>query len=330
VSPQPRVTVGIPVFRGERFVAEALASLRAQTWRDFKAIVSVDGGDERSAAICRTFEADPRFRVVLHPERLGFAGNFNWLIGRSDTEFFLYLSQDDRLDPAFLATHVAHADRCRDALVVYPDMRWFGEKQSLDHEPEFHGSPAARVIAQLQHGHWRAFHGLIRAEGLRSAGPLIADSSDAIFEDVIWFTRMMRFGTARRVPQALYVKRLHADAVSRRQGQWPRDRVRRGWLHAWSHLLTAALPAAADRRDARRMLEVAVQRVAVHAPDMAWFFDPSRLDRHERLALLADFLERVAQNPASDLPPLLGMDWPGIRCWSMQVLGLETAAAPGA
>jgi GT2 family glycosyltransferase len=323
LSPKPRVTVGIPVFRGERFIADALGSLVAQTSRDFKAVMSVDGGDERSAAICRTFEGDPRFRLVVHPERLGFAGNFNWLMEQSDSEFFVYLSQDDRLAPAYLETLVACADRDPDVLVVYPDMQWFGEKTSVDHEPEFHGLPAERVIAQLHQGHWRAFHGLIRAEALKLAGPLITGSPDAIFEDVVWFTRIMRFGTAHRVPEALYVKRLHAEAVSRKQGQWPQDRIRRAWLEAWGNLLAAALPAATTGHDVQRMLEVALQRVAVHAPDMAWFFDPSRLNQHERWMVVGSFLGRIAENPTIDLPALLGTSWRDIQRWSLLATRLE-------
>jgi glycosyltransferase involved in cell wall biosynthesis len=323
VNAKPRVTVGIPVFRGEKFVATAIESLATQTSRDFKAIISVDGADEGSAAICRASELDPRFRVVLQPARLGFAGNFNWLIERLDTEFFVYLSQDDRLDPAYIETLVAHADRHPDALVVYPDLQWFGEKQSLDREPEFQGSAFDRVIAQLKNGHWRAFHGLLRAEAVKLAGPLVTGSPDGIFEDVVWFTKVMRSGTARGVPHALYLKRLHAEAVSRRQTAWPRARVRRAWLGAWSNLIEAALPAAANLDDVRRMFTLVLKRVALHAPDMAWFFDPSRLDQHERWSLVTGFLERVEQNEAIDLPPRFGMDWGGIRRWSLQTTGLE-------
>ena len=77
-----RINVGIPVFRGEAFVAEALESLRAQTFGDFTATVSIDGGDAHSAALCRRFESDPRFQVIVQPERLGFARHLNWLEGR--------------------------------------------------------------------------------------------------------------------------------------------------------------------------------------------------------------------------------------------------------
>jgi glycosyltransferase involved in cell wall biosynthesis len=312
----------MPVFRGEKWVSDALESLKAQTFGDFQTLVSVDGRDEASAAICRPLEDDARFRVVVQPERLGFVGNFNWLIERLDTEFFLYLSQDDRLDPECLATLVVDADRHPDALIVYPAVQWFDAKQSFDPEPEIHGTAFGRVIAQLKQGHWRAIHGLLRANAVQLAGPLIADSPDSVFEDVVWFTKMMRFGTARCSPRALYFKRLHAEAVSRKQAGWPRSRARRAWLSAWSQLVTAGLAAAENRDDVRQILEAVLKRFAVHAPDMAWFFNPAGLSPDERRELVTDFLERLRQNEAMELTIPFGMDWDGIRRWSLQTIGL--------
>jgi glycosyltransferase involved in cell wall biosynthesis len=313
VSAKPRVSVGVPVFRGERWVSDALQSLRAQTFPDFNAVVSVDGRDEASAAICRHFESDPRFRVAVQPARLGFAGNFNWLVEWLDTEFFIYLSQDDRLDAQCLATLVADADDHPDALIVYPAVQWFDAKQSFDVEPEIHGTAFARVIAQLAQGHWRAIHGLMRAKTAQLAGPLVADSPDSIFEDVVWFTKVMRLGTARCVPDAVYLKRLHAEAVSSKQAGWPQSRARRAWLRAWTQLVAAALPAAASDDDVRRIIDTAVKRLAVDAPDMAWFFNPARLGQDQRRELVVDFVEHLRQNAAVNRILPLEIDWSGIR-----------------
>jgi glycosyltransferase involved in cell wall biosynthesis len=66
----PRITVGLPVYRGADLVPKALDCLQRQTFRNFEAIISVDGGDEETAVACRPFLADPRFRMVIHPQRL--------------------------------------------------------------------------------------------------------------------------------------------------------------------------------------------------------------------------------------------------------------------
>ena len=59
-----------------------------QTFGDFETIISVDGGDLETAAVCRPFLSDPRFRMVVHSERLDWFGNFNWLLQQPLNEFF--------------------------------------------------------------------------------------------------------------------------------------------------------------------------------------------------------------------------------------------------
>ena len=75
----PRITVALPVYKGADLVAKALDCLQRQTFSNFEAIISVDGGDAETAAACRPFLADPRFRMIVHSERLDWVGNFNWL-----------------------------------------------------------------------------------------------------------------------------------------------------------------------------------------------------------------------------------------------------------
>jgi glycosyltransferase involved in cell wall biosynthesis len=59
------VTIGIPVYRGERFVAETVDTVVAQTYRDWDVVFSVDGPDPASEAVCGRYLDDPRFRLVV-------------------------------------------------------------------------------------------------------------------------------------------------------------------------------------------------------------------------------------------------------------------------
>ena len=85
-----RITVGLPVYKGADLIPKALDCLQRQTFGNFEAIISVDGNDAETAAACRPFLADPRFRMVVHPERLDWVGNFNWLLQQDLKEFFCY------------------------------------------------------------------------------------------------------------------------------------------------------------------------------------------------------------------------------------------------
>ena len=64
----PRVTVLLPVHDAERFLAEAVESLLAQSFRDFELLAIDDGSRDGSAAILDAYaRRDPRVRVVRRP-----------------------------------------------------------------------------------------------------------------------------------------------------------------------------------------------------------------------------------------------------------------------
>ena len=90
-----RITVGLPVYKGADLIPKALDCLQRQTFGNFEAIISVDGNDAETAAACRPFLADPQFRMVVHPERLDWVGNFNWLLQQDIKDFFCYRQHDD-------------------------------------------------------------------------------------------------------------------------------------------------------------------------------------------------------------------------------------------
>ena len=96
---RPLVSIGVPIYRGERFLAETLHCIEAQTYRDFCVLMSLDGPDPACEAICRPFLDDSRFRLVVQPRRLGWVGHFNWLLSQAEGDFWYYHQQDDLTDP---------------------------------------------------------------------------------------------------------------------------------------------------------------------------------------------------------------------------------------
>ncbi|MEO8484799.1 MAG: glycosyltransferase [Betaproteobacteria bacterium] len=104
----PVVSVVVPVFRSERFVAATIRSVLAQTLRTFELIVVDDGSPDRSIEICRTF-ADPRIRYVHQPNR-GLAAARNAGIRHARGRYIALLDSDDLWAPEKLAHQVAHLE----------------------------------------------------------------------------------------------------------------------------------------------------------------------------------------------------------------------------
>ena len=104
----PTVSVVMPVYNVEAYVAEAIASVLAQTFTDFELLIVDDGGNDRSVEICCGFD-DPRIRIISQPNR-GLAGARNTGIIEARGRYIALLDSDDRWLPEKLALHVIHLE----------------------------------------------------------------------------------------------------------------------------------------------------------------------------------------------------------------------------
>jgi len=107
----PRVSIGVPVFNGEPFVEEALASLLAQTFRDFELIIADNASTDRTESICQAFaRRDPRIRYIRHARNLGAPENWNYVARAARGVYFKWASANDSCAPTMLAESIAALD----------------------------------------------------------------------------------------------------------------------------------------------------------------------------------------------------------------------------
>ncbi|GGQ72320.1 glycosyltransferase family 2 protein [Kitasatospora griseola] len=95
----PRLSVVVPVYNVERYLAECLDSIAAQSFADFECVLVDDGSTDSSAAVAEQYTArDPRFRLVRQPNRgLGAARNTGVRHLAHDTEYVAFVDSDDTL-----------------------------------------------------------------------------------------------------------------------------------------------------------------------------------------------------------------------------------------
>jgi CDP-glycerol glycerophosphotransferase len=95
----PRISVVVPVYNVERYLAECLRSLRAQTVRDYEVVMVEDGSTDGSAAIAEEFaERDPRFRLVVQ-ENGGLGHARNTGVRHAGGELLAFVDSDDVVTP---------------------------------------------------------------------------------------------------------------------------------------------------------------------------------------------------------------------------------------
>lgn len=102
---EPAVSVIVPCHNGGRFLDGMLASLAAQTFRDFE-IVIVDNGSTEAATLEKLGSLDPKCVRVVHQENRYLPGARNRGFREARAGFVVPLDCDDRLEPAFLAEAV--------------------------------------------------------------------------------------------------------------------------------------------------------------------------------------------------------------------------------
>jgi glycosyltransferase involved in cell wall biosynthesis len=114
-EPQPmlKVSVVIPVYNAERFVAATLMSVLQQDYEAFEVIVVDDGSHDRSVAIVSRFaQEDQRIRLIQTPNQ-GVAAARNRAIAAASGDLIAPIDADDLWHPQFLAQHVQLHQRYR-------------------------------------------------------------------------------------------------------------------------------------------------------------------------------------------------------------------------
>ncbi|WP_125131195.1 glycosyltransferase family 2 protein [Microbacterium sp. 10M-3C3] len=120
LATRPRVSVVIPCFRYERYVAEAVGSALAQDHVEVEVIVVDDASPDRSAAVVREIAAtDARVRLIENAVNRGAVETFNTGLAEVTGAYVVRLDADDALTPGSLARAVALAEAHPSVGLVY-------------------------------------------------------------------------------------------------------------------------------------------------------------------------------------------------------------------
>jgi len=111
------VSVIIPVYKVEKYIATTLNSVLEQTYKDFELLIIDDGSPDRSIEICQQF-TDSRIKIVRQENR-GLAGARNTGVRHAQGKYLAFLDADDLWLPAKLAKHVEHLDNSPDVGVSF-------------------------------------------------------------------------------------------------------------------------------------------------------------------------------------------------------------------
>jgi glycosyltransferase involved in cell wall biosynthesis len=211
---KPKVTIAVPVFNGDNYLAETLDSVLSQTFQNFEVVIADNGSTDGTEKICRDYAArDPRIQIHRSEVNLGVTRNFIRVVGFSSAEYFMYLAHDDKLAPSFLEQCVAVLDTHPDVVLCYPKAieidtqgnALYKKEQFLDADcPRPH--KRFRQMIRMDHNCESQF-GLIRADVLKKT-VIFAPIPDG---DRIMLAELSLYGKYYRVSDYLFLHREHAD-----------------------------------------------------------------------------------------------------------------------
>lgn len=218
----PRVSIGMPVWNGARWLEETLGTLRAQTLSDFELIISDNASTDETQAICARHAAeDRRIRHYRNERNIGVNRNHVGLVALARAEYFKWASSHDLCDRRFLECCVAALEAEPGAVLAYPNTLVFSEslEDARPYEEEVAASQesaAARFAHVLCNTRMNnAMHGVFRTRMLRRAHAM----GSYWGADIVMMAELALFGKFVQVPEGLFFRRVSKESFTPMRSQ---------------------------------------------------------------------------------------------------------------
>jgi glycosyltransferase involved in cell wall biosynthesis len=114
-----KVSIGLPVYNGQNYLAQAIESVLAQTYSNFELIICDNASEDDTPQICKKYEKlDSRVRYVRNQANIGAAANHNKTYELATGGYFKWISHDDLLAPRYLEACVAALNKDPGAILA--------------------------------------------------------------------------------------------------------------------------------------------------------------------------------------------------------------------
>ena len=135
LSRPPKVSVGLAVYNGERYLHDAISSIVTQTFRDFELIICDNDSTDGTREICLGFAAkDERIRYLRNPVNIGGVRNENRTMFLARGEYFKLAAHDDLIAPEFLRAVRRRMDSNENCDVCVTGAVIIGERRRADRD----------------------------------------------------------------------------------------------------------------------------------------------------------------------------------------------------
>jgi len=183
----PKISIGLPVYNGEKFIRKCIESILEQTNRNFELIISDNASTDSTPDICQEFSIkDSRIKFVRQDENMGQNWNYNFLLEKAIGKYFVWVAADTIILPDFIEKSINLLESEKKIVGCISKIRidqnyvdkFKKEKQILKkfglvYRPydtlPITGNYTERIRKYLEHFPWEMFYAVYRTRQLRES-----------------------------------------------------------------------------------------------------------------------------------------------------------------
>lgn len=228
----PLVSVLLPVYNAERYLAQAIESILNQSFTDFELLITDDGSTDRSLKILQAYAAtDPRIRLLSRVNK-GLISTLNEMLELAQGEYLARMDADDISTPDRLALQVKFLQQHPEIVcvggafdLIDPQGRtvqWIPMPQHNDEIQQM------LLIGRTIINHPCA---LIRRSALQQVGGY--DPTMKTVEDLDMLLRLGEIGQLANLPEVVLKYRFHTHSVSAKNIVFQSQMAQTACQQAW-------------------------------------------------------------------------------------------------
>lgn len=207
------ITVGMPVYNGEKYLKEAIQSILSQTYTNFDLIIADDNSTDNSAQIYKSFaKKDKRIHLFRHKKNIGSIANFNFVLHKARGKYFLWAAQDDIRDKNALKELINLYNNYPDAVLAASSYKnLFGNKKYFVYPQDKINNNQNKIESIkyfLKTDNLSFFYGLHKTNNLKKTGGYWIDSRPFFkSSDFLTIYKILLAGKFIYTPKILFLKR---------------------------------------------------------------------------------------------------------------------------
>jgi len=214
-----KISIGIPVYNGEKFIRKCIESVLQQTDRNFELIISDNASTDLTPDICKEFlNMDDRISFIRQNKNMGQNWNYNFLLEKAVGEYFVWVAVDTFLLPEFLEKNIAVLESqdkvvgCISKIKIddsgidpFETQKRVLKKIGLVYRPfntlPITGNYSERIRKYLKHFPWEMFYSVFRTKALRDS--VVLNPSFLVGHDAGLVLSILKHGEIQVVDQIL-------------------------------------------------------------------------------------------------------------------------------